>query len=116
MNSTEQESLYEEHIRFSSYVLYGILKNNNMDVNNDLFKQIWNKLNADITVAQLLDTYIHKTEFILMFEKYDLKELSVFWKNNDFDKNIGDLILGDKIINIFTFTVWAVKNDKENST
>jgi hypothetical protein len=85
-----------------------------MDVNNDLFKQIWNKLNADITVAQLLDTYIHKTEFILMFEKYDLKELSVFWKNNDFDKNIGDLILGDKIINIFTFTVWAVKKDKNN--
>jgi len=115
MNSTEQESLYEENIRFSSYVLYGILKNNNMDVNNDLFKQIWNKLNADITVAQLLDTYIHKTEFISMFEKYDLKELSVFWKNNDFDKNIGDLILGDKIINIFTFTVWAVKNE-ENST
>ena len=50
-----------------------------------------------------------------MFNKYKLEDLSIFWKNDSFkDIKVGDIIFGDEIIHIFTFTIWGIKKDQDN--
>jgi hypothetical protein len=99
----------EQHNIYSSYFMYCILNNNNKNIEDPEFINMWNKF-GNIDTAQLIDLELHKEEFIRDIEP-NIKKCMVLFKNQYKDAKIGDIINSGKVIGVFTLTVWILLDE-----
>jgi len=87
------------------------LSYNNNDIYNPKFKILWDSLKVSVSIAEIVDFYIHKKDFTNMVESVtNVDNLAVFWKKPHKDVKIGDIIDDGKVVGIFTLTVWVDKD------
>lgn len=84
-----------------------ILKENHNDVKNPMFLEIWDK-HKNIGLAQYLDMYLHP-DYVTDVKQYGI---SVLWKKPFPNAVVGDIIRGDRVVSVNTFTI-LVKGDDD---
>lgn len=83
--------------------LYDFLRNNN----NVCDQELWDKLDATISIAELVDSFLHEKEYKIMIGNVNNPDnLRVLWKKPYNNAKMGDIINGGKVIGVFTLTVW----------
>jgi hypothetical protein len=86
--------------------LYDFLRNNN-NVCDQEFEKLWDKLDATISIAEIVDSILHEKDFKNMIGNVSNPDnLRVLWKKPYNNAKIGDIINGGKVIGVFTLTVW----------
>lgn len=107
--SLEYEFTDEQHAIYSSYFMYQILMNNNKNIEDPDFINIWKKF-GNIDTAQLVDQELYKEQFINDILP-NIERCMVLFKNSYKDAKIGDTINSGKVIGVFTLTVWILLDD-----
>ena len=103
-DNSEYEFTDEQNTVYSSYFMYNILTNNNNNIDDPEFVEMWEKF-GNIEVAQLIDSYLHPEEFENDIIP-NMKNYMVLFKDAYRDAKIGDTINSGKAIGVFTLTVW----------
>jgi hypothetical protein len=101
------EIFIDEYQISCAKLLYIIFKENNGNIDDLIFISTLKKLKADIIILSILDCFIHdNSEDIIDY--YD----DIFFKLKSDYKNvkINDIIDRKKVVAIFTFTIWLIKN------
>ena len=104
VDNLEYEFTDEQNLIYSSYFMYDILLNNNKNIDDPVFSEMWNKF-GNIGSAQLIDSYLHSEEFEDIITP-NIKNCMILFKNAYRDAKIGDIINSGKVIAVFTLTVW----------
>jgi hypothetical protein len=87
--------------------LYLFLKNNKNTTDSSDFQELWERLHATISTAQLVDSFLHVKEFKNMMDNViNPYNLRVLWKKPYNNAKNGDIINGGKVVGVFTLTVW----------
>jgi len=107
--SLENNKFKTEYLAFikKAYELVTVLEENDNDINSPEFTDLWEKMDAGIDIAELLDSVLCPKEFSDMIEKVDDSErLKVFWKNEIENVKIGDGLHNGIVVGNYLFTIW----------
>ena len=114
--SEEDEKFEEEYLQFvkKAVQLFKALKENDDNPNSDQFIKLWNKLDAGIEIAEILDSALYPKEFSEMFSKNDQDKIKVIWNLAEIKKfDVGDIFTDRNkknglVVGVFKFTVWIL--------
>lgn len=110
--SEEDEKFEEEYLEFvkKAVQLFKELKENDDNPNSDQFIKLWNKLDAGIEIAEILDSALYPKEFSEMFGKHDQDKIKVIWNLSETKKfDVGDNFDNQGVVvGVFKFTVWIL--------
>jgi len=109
--SEEDAKFEEEYLQFvkKAVQLFKALKEND-NPNSDQFIKLWNKLDAGIEIAEILDSALYPKEFSEMFSKNDQDKIKVIWNLSEIKKfDVGDNFNNQGVVvGVFKFTVWIL--------